>query len=68
MNIANHIFAAAGRITVWDQGTYCCAMRFVTKIIDFQLLSELIVRFAFLNGDHKELIKSSKTRNQGKVM
>lgn len=65
MNIADQIFASAGRLTVWDQGTTCAAFRVVNKIIDFQIFTEIITRFAFLNGDHGRLKKESKLR-QGK--
>lgn len=63
MNIANQIFAAAGRLTVWDQGLTCGVFRVVTKVIDFQLFTELVTRFAFLNSDHRTLVASSKLRN-----
>ncbi|CAD2217669.1 short-chain dehydrogenase [Angomonas deanei] len=65
-NIALQLFAAAGRLTVWDQGTTCAVFRVVNKIIDFQIFTEIITRFAFVNGDHKKLSKSSKTRNTAK--
>ncbi|CBH16378.1 short-chain dehydrogenase, putative [Trypanosoma brucei gambiense DAL972] len=64
MNIAEQIFAAAGRLTVWDQGVTCAAFRIVNKVIDFQLFSELVVRFAWLNGDHKRLVANSNTRGK----
>ncbi|KEG12099.1 putative short-chain dehydrogenase [Trypanosoma grayi] len=64
MNIADQIFAAAGRITVWDQGLTSALFRVVNKIIDFQFLSELIVRFAWLNGDHKKLVAASSIRGK----
>lgn len=67
MNIANQIFAAAGRLTIWDQGVTCAVFRVVNKIIDFQIFTEIITRFAFVNGDHKKLVKSSKLRNSEKV-
>ncbi|EPY31436.1 short-chain dehydrogenase [Angomonas deanei] len=59
-NIALQLFAAAGRLTVWDQGTTCAVFRVVNKIIDFQIFTEIITRFAFVNGDHKKLSKSSR--------
>ncbi|KPA81178.1 putative mitochondrial short-chain dehydrogenase [Leptomonas pyrrhocoris] len=65
MNIADQIFASAGRLTVWDQGTTCAVFRVVNKILDFQIFTEIVTRFAFLNGDHSRLKKESKLR-QGK--
>lgn len=62
MNIADQIFAAAGRLTVWDQGSTCMVFRIVNKILDFQIFTEVITRFAFVNGDHKRLSKESKIR------
>lgn len=62
MNIANQIFASAGRLTVWDQGLTCAGFRIINKIIDFQIFTEIIARFAFLNGDHKKLAAQSKLR------
>ncbi|AIO01460.1 glucose/ribitol dehydrogenase, putative [Leishmania panamensis] len=62
MNIAEQIFAAAGRLTVWDQGSMCMAFRIVNKILDFQIFTELITRFAYMNGDHSRLTKESKLR------
>ncbi|KAH9578304.1 Short-chain dehydrogenase/reductase SDR [Trypanosoma melophagium] len=62
MNIANQIFAAAGRLTVWDQGLTSAGLRFLNRLLDFQVLSELVVRFASLNGDHKKLVDSSSIR------
>ncbi|CCW63157.1 unnamed protein product [Phytomonas sp. EM1] len=63
MNIADHIFASAGRLTVRDQGLTCAVFRLLNKLIDFQLFVELTTRFAFLNGDHKRLAHASKLRN-----
>ncbi|EPY29925.1 short-chain dehydrogenase [Strigomonas culicis] len=65
-NIAEQIFASAGRLTVWDQGLTCGVFRVVNKVLDYQIFTEVITRFAFLNGDHKKLCKASKTRNEGK--
>ncbi|KAH8607242.1 putative short chain dehydrogenase Enoyl (Acyl carrier protein) reductase [Trypanosoma vivax] len=65
VNIADDIFAAAGRLTVWDQGLTCAAFRLVNKVLDFQLFSELIVRFARLNGDHRRLSAASCLRGGG---
>ncbi|ORC90621.1 putative short-chain dehydrogenase [Trypanosoma theileri] len=62
MNIANQIFASAGRLTVWDQGVTSAGLRFVNRLLDFPILSELVVRFACLNGDHKKLAASSNIR------
>lgn len=67
MNVANQIFAAAGRLTVWDQGATCALFRVINKVIDFQIFTEVITRFAFVNGDHKKLIKASKVRAGEKV-
>ncbi|KPI83374.1 hypothetical protein ABL78_7589 [Leptomonas seymouri] len=66
MNIADQIFASAGRLTVWDQGTTCAIFRVVNKILDFQIFTEIVTRFAFLNSDHGRLKKESKLR-QGKA-
>nr|CCC94268.1 putative short-chain dehydrogenase [Trypanosoma congolense IL3000] len=62
MDIANQIFAAAGRLTVWDHGLLCAAFRVLNKIIDFQLLTEIVVRTAWLNSDHRRLAVASTTR------
>lgn len=62
MNIANQIFAAAGRLTVWDQGATCAVFRLVNKVLDFQVFTEIITRFAFLNSDHRKLAAASKLR------
>lgn len=62
-NIANQIFAAAGRITIWDQGLVCSSFRIAGKLLDFQILNELVVRFAFFVKDHKDLAKKSQLRN-----
>lgn len=63
MVIANELFAAAGRITVWDQGFVCVLFRTVNKILDWQFFAELVTRCGRLNGDHKKLVKESKLRN-----
>lgn len=63
VNIAAQIIAGAGRITIWDQGLVCASFRIAGKLLDFQLLNELVVRFAFFNNDHKELAKKSSLRN-----
>lgn len=61
-NIADQLFASAGRLTVWDQGVTCGVFRVVNKILDFQLFTEIVTRFAFLNGDHKKLRAGKKTQ------
>lgn len=61
-NIASQIFAAAGRITIWDQGLVCATFRVAGKLLDFQLLNEVVVRFAFFVKDHTELAKKSELR------
>lgn len=60
--IADQIFAGAGRITIWDQGLVCSCFRIAGKILDFQILNELVVRFAFFVKDHKDLAKKSEIR------
>lgn len=60
--IADQIFAGAGRITIWDQGLVCSCFRIAGKILDFQILNELVVRFAFFVKDHKDLAKKSELR------
>ncbi|KAG5469440.1 hypothetical protein LSCM1_02661 [Leishmania martiniquensis] len=60
MRIAEQIFASAGRLTVWDQGITCMAIRIINKVLDFQILTEIITRFAHMNGDLKRLKKESK--------
>ncbi|CCW66248.1 unnamed protein product [Phytomonas sp. Hart1] len=65
IDTANHIFASAGRMTVRDQGLTCASFRLLNKIIDIQLLVELITRFAWISGDHKKLVRLSKIRNYG---
>ncbi|KAG5495131.1 hypothetical protein JKF63_02184 [Porcisia hertigi] len=62
MNIADQIFASAGRLTVWDQGSTCMAFRAINKVIDFQILTEMVTRFAYINGDHRRLANESKLR------
>ncbi|KAK7197874.1 3-ketoacyl-CoA reductase [Novymonas esmeraldas] len=62
MNIAEQIFASAGRLTVWDQGTTCMVFRVINKVLDFQIFTEFITRFAYMNGDHLRLTKESKLR------
>ncbi|ESL08015.1 hypothetical protein TRSC58_04290 [Trypanosoma rangeli SC58] len=59
-HIAEEIFASAGRLTVWDQGLTTAAFRVANKIFDFQFLTELVVRLANLNGDHRRLVGASK--------
>lgn len=61
-NIANQIFAAAGRITIWDQGLVCSSFRIAGKLLDFQILNEVVVRFAFFVKDHKKLARKSELR------
>lgn len=62
--IADDIFSAAGRITVWDQGFVCMIFRVVNKILDWQFFAELVTRFGRLNGDHKKLAKESRLRKK----
>ncbi|CAJ1992150.1 3-ketoacyl-CoA reductase [Leishmania donovani] len=62
MNIAEQIFASAGRLTVLDQGSMCMSIRIINKVLDFQIFTEIITRFAYMNGDHLRLRKESKLR------
>lgn len=62
--IADDIFSAAGRITVWDQGFVCVIFRVVNKILDWQFFAELVTRFGRLNGDHQKLVKESRLRKK----
>ena len=64
-SIADQIFAAAGRLTVWDQGKMCAIFHMVNKLIDFQILAEFFTRYGCLNSDYHRLAKESKLR-QGK--
>jgi short-subunit dehydrogenase len=60
--IADQIFASAGRLTVWDQGSVSFIFRLVNKILDFGFFSEVVARLAWLNKDHQDLLKASKLR------
>jgi short-subunit dehydrogenase len=60
--IADQIFAAAGRLTIWDQGSVSFVFRLVNKILDFGLFSEIVARLAWLNKDQQDLVKASKLR------
>lgn len=62
MEIADQIFSAAGRLTIWDHGLISVGIRLLNKLVDFAVLVELIVRFGYLSGDHQALVKSSKYR------
>ena len=62
--IAQQIIAAAGRITVWDQGMVSFLFRSVNKVLDMAMMWELVVRFARVNGDHQRFAKASKLRNK----
>ncbi|EKF27634.1 hypothetical protein MOQ_008639 [Trypanosoma cruzi marinkellei] len=59
-HVADQLFASAGRLTVWDQGTTTAAFRWLNKLFDFQFFMEVIVRIAKLSGDHKKLVEASK--------
>eukprot|EP00796_Vickermania_ingenoplastis_P004450 gene4451-3247_t len=63
-NIAAQIFAAAGRITIWDQGIVCAGFRLAGKLLDFQILNEIVIRFAFIMKDHRVLAKKSTIRQK----
>ncbi|KAG5469082.1 hypothetical protein GH5_02367 [Leishmania sp. Ghana 2012 LV757] len=63
MRIAEQIFASAGRLTVWDQGCTCMVIRIINKVLDFQILTEIITRFAYMNGDLMRLKRDSKLRS-----
>lgn len=63
-NIAAQIFAAAGRITIWDQGMVCAGFRIAGKLLDFQILNEVVIRFARFVKDHKDLTKKSSLRHK----
>lgn len=58
--IADHMFAAAGRLVVWDQGVMCAIFRVVTKIFDWALLGEVISRLGWMSGDFQTLAAKSK--------
>lgn len=54
-HIANALLASIGRVVVRDQGYYPTAVKLLLKIIDVNLLADLITRFAHTLPDFKQL-------------
>ena len=67
MVIADQIFAGAGRITVWDQGTTCAIFRVVNKLLDQAFFWELMSRVGYLAADHPKMARESALRNPKKA-
>jgi len=56
--IADAVLRGAGRLTVWDQGYFSILVRFLLKVLDWNVLTEIITRMAQTNADHLTLRKS----------
>jgi short-subunit dehydrogenase len=63
--IADCIFASAGKLVVWDQGSTCAVFRLVLKTVDFAFFNEVTSRLACrFNPDHAMLAKQSPLRRK----
>lgn len=60
--IVDGIFAAAGRVVVWDQGRLCMFFRLLMKTVDYAFLTALLPRAAPWISDFKLVAKESKIR------
>ena len=51
--IADIIWKNAGRFTVVDQGMLSMLFRLILKVLDWNLLGEIMVKMVCLNADYK---------------
>ena len=52
--IASSIFKLAGKATVIDQGAVSVAFKMILKVLDWNLLADIMVAAVRNNGDYKK--------------
>jgi short-subunit dehydrogenase len=62
-NIANALFSAVGRSVVRDHGYFPVVVRLLLKILDLNLLADIICLFAESTGDFKKMKNSNLAAN-----
>jgi short-subunit dehydrogenase len=60
--IADIVFKNAGRFTIVDQGLVSVLFKSILKIVDWNLLGEIMVKMVRTNGDYKAFRKARKNK------